>query len=97
MSAVGITACEVQVSAAESQTVPTVAQEFNPNIYTDQWEPIVIYDSITYTGPYTWLQLLSYKVKKITAEVCTVAAAIASASVGDVPVGYSTFHVDLAS
>ena len=44
-----------------------------------------------------WLQLLSYKVKTITAEVCTVAAAIASASVGDVPVGYSTFHVDLAS
>ena len=32
-----------------------------------------------------------------SAEVCTVAAAIAYASVGDVPVGYSTFHVDLAS
>ena len=45
----------------------------------------------------SWLQLLSYKVKTITAEVCNVAAAIASASVGDVPVGYSTFHVDLAS
>ena len=29
----------------------------------------------------------------MAAEVCTVAAAIASASVGDVPVGYSTFHV----
>ena len=35
--------------------------------------------------------------RTITAEVCTVAAVIASASVGDVPVGYSTFHVDLAS
>ena len=45
----------------------------NPNIYTDQWEPIVMYHSITFTftGPYTtmqptlltyWLQLLSYKV-----------------------------------
>ena len=43
----------------------------NPNIYTDQWEPIVIYHSITLTGHYTtmqptlltsWLQLLSYKV-----------------------------------
>ena len=33
----------------------------------------------------------------ITAEVFTVAAAIASASDGDVPVWYSTFHVDLAS
>ena len=54
---------------------------FNPNIYTDQWEPIVIYHSVTFTGPYTtmqptlltsWLQLLPYKVK--TTEVCTVAA-----------------------
>ena len=25
----------------------------NPNIYTDQWEPIVIYHSITLTGRYT--------------------------------------------
>ena len=43
----------------------------NPNIYTDQWKPLVIYHSITFTftGPYTtmqptlltsWLQLLSY-------------------------------------
>ena len=40
----------------------------NPNIYADQWEPIVIYHSITLTGRYTtmqptlltsWLQLLS--------------------------------------
>ena len=62
----------------------------NPNIYTDQWEPIVIYHSITLTGHYTtmqptlltsWRQLLSYKVQTITAEVCTVAAAIAFASV----------------
>ena len=78
----------------------------NPNNYTDQWEPIVLYHSITFTDPYTtmqpvlltsWLQLLSYKVWTITAEVCTVAVAIASVSVRDVPVGYSTFHVDLAS
>ena len=52
----------------------------NPNIYTDQWEPIVMYHSITFTftGPYTtmqptlltyWLQLLPYKVQTITAEV----------------------------
>ena len=43
----------------------------NPNIYTDQWESIVIYHSITLTGRYitmqptlltSWLQLLSYKV-----------------------------------
>ena len=43
----------------------------NPNIYTDQWEPIVLYHSITLTGRYTTvqptlltsrLQLLSYKV-----------------------------------
>ena len=43
------------------------------------------------------LQLLSHKVSTITAEVCAVATAIASAFVGDVPVGYSTFHDDLAS
>ena len=30
--------------------------EFNPNIYTDQWEPIVICQSITFTGPYTTIQ-----------------------------------------
>ena len=30
--------------------------EFNPNIYTDQWEPIIIYHSITFTGPYTTMQ-----------------------------------------
>ena len=43
----------------------------NPNIYTDQWEPIVIHHSFTFIGRYTtmqptlltsWLQLLSYKV-----------------------------------
>ena len=45
----------------------------NPNVYTDQWEHIVMYHSITFTftGPYTtmqptlltsWLQLLSHKV-----------------------------------
>ena len=43
----------------------------NPNIYTDQWEPIIIYHSITLSGRYTtmqptlltsWLQLLSYNV-----------------------------------
>ena len=28
----------------------------NPNIYTDQWEPIVIYHSITFTGPCTTMQ-----------------------------------------
>ena len=42
-----------------------------PNIYTDQWEPILIYHSITLTGRYatmqptllaSWLQLLSCKV-----------------------------------
>ena len=44
-----------------------------------------------------WSLLLSHKVEAITAEVCTVAAAIASASVGDVPVGYSSLLVDLAS
>ena len=46
------------------------ALPINPNIYTDQWEPIVIYHYITLTGRYTtmqptlltsWLQLLSYK------------------------------------
>ena len=82
MSAVAITACEVQVSAVDAQTVCNCSHwsfeaavlPFNPNIYTDQWEPIVIYHyiiTITFTGPYTtmqltlltsWLQLLSYKV-----------------------------------
>ena len=56
MSAVAITACEVQVSAADSQTVQLQPLEFNPNIYTDQWEPIDIYHSITFTGPYTTMQ-----------------------------------------
>ena len=50
----------------EAATLP-----INPNIYTDQWEPMVIYHCITFTGPCTtmqltlltsWLQLLSYKV-----------------------------------
>ena len=62
----------------------------NPNIYTDRWEPIVIYHFITLTGRYTtmqptlltsWIQILSYKVQTITAEVFTVAAAIVFASV----------------
>ena len=47
------------------------ALPINANIYTDQWEPIVIYHYITLTGRYTtmqptlltsWLQLLSYNV-----------------------------------
>ena len=78
MSAVAITACKVQVSAADSSNCSHWSFEaavlpINPNIYTDQWEPIVMYHSITFTftGPYTtmqpmlltsWLQLLSYKV-----------------------------------
>ena len=46
----------------------------NPNIYTDQWEPVVIYHYITLTGGYTtmqptlltsWLQLLSYNMYNI--------------------------------
>ena len=78
-SAVAIATCEVQVSAADYQTVPTVATGVSKPLccrltltfYTDQWEPIVIYHSITLTGRYTtmqptlltsWLQLLSYKV-----------------------------------
>ena len=40
----------------------------------------------------SWLQLLSNKVKKISAEICTIATANASASVGDDP-----FHVDQQS
>ena len=54
-SAVAITTCEVRVSAADSQTIPTVASGVsNPlccrltlTFYADQWEPIVIYHSIT--------------------------------------------------
>ena len=78
-SAVAIATCEVQVSVADYQTVPTVATGVSKPLccrltltfYTDQWEPIVIYNSITLTGRYTtmqptlltsWLQLLSYKV-----------------------------------
>ena len=77
-SAVAIATCEVQVSVADYQTVPTVATGVSKPLccrltltfYTDQWEPIVIYHSITLTGRYTtmqptlltsWLQLLSYK------------------------------------
>ena len=66
MSAVAITTCEVQVSAADSQTVPTVVTGVSKPLccrltltfYTDQWEPIVRYHSITFTftGPYTTLQ-----------------------------------------
>ena len=78
-SAVATATCEVQVSVADYQTVPTVATGVSKPLccrltltfYTDQWEPIVIYHSITLTGRYTtmqptlltsWLQLLSYKV-----------------------------------
>ena len=49
---------------------------------------------------YTTLLLLYWFLYNYAAhadEVCTVAAAIASTSIGDAPVGYSTFHVDLAS
>ena len=78
-SAVAIATCEVQVSPAHSHTVPTVATGVSKPLccrltltfYTDQWEPIIIYHTITFTGRYTtmqptlltsWLQLLSYKV-----------------------------------
>ena len=59
---VAIATYEVQVSATDYQTVPTVATgvsnllPINPNIYTYQWEPIVIYHSITLTGRYTTMQ-----------------------------------------
>ena len=50
-SAVAIATCKVQVSAADYQTVPTVATGVSKPLccrltltfYTDQWEPIVIY------------------------------------------------------
>ena len=75
-SAVAIATCEVQVSAADSHTVPTVATGVLKPLccrltLTDQWEPICIYHSITFTGRYTtmqptlltsWLHLLPYKV-----------------------------------
>ena len=67
MSAVAITACEVQVSAADSQTVPTVVTGVSKplccrltlNIYTDQWEPIVMYHSITFLLLLVLIQLCS--------------------------------------
>ena len=66
----------------------------NTNIYTDLWEHIVIYQYITLLlpiqlcSPCCWhLELLSYKLKIIPADVCTVAAA----SVGDIPVDIPLF------
>ena len=111
MSAVATTACEVQVSAADSQTVPTVVTGVSKPLccrltltFTLTSVPLYyfyfywsLYNYAAHAADILTLKLLSYKVYTITAEVCTVAAAIASASVGDVPVGYSTFHVDLAS
>ena len=78
MSAMAITACEVQVSAADCQyhsncshwRFEAAVLPINPNIYTDQWEPMYHSITFTFTGPYTtmqptlltsWLQLLSYK------------------------------------
>ena len=63
-SAVAIATCEVQVSAADYQTVPTVATGVSKPLccrltltfYTDQCEPIVTYHSITLTGRYTAMQ-----------------------------------------
>ena len=54
-SAVAIATCEVQVSAADSHTVPIVATGVSKPLscrltltfYTDQWEPMVIYHSIS--------------------------------------------------
>ena len=39
-------------------SVEAAVLPINPNIYTDQWEPIVMYHSITFTftGPYTTMQ-----------------------------------------
>ena len=79
--------------------------QIKPDIYTDHLDnlssciTLLLYWRYTIMRPTlltSWLQLLVYKVQTITAEVCTVATAIPSASVGAVPVGYSTCHVDLA-
>ena len=56
MSAVAITACEVQVSAADSHTVPTVATGVCPSHL--RW-PVRAYRYIPFyyfTGPYTTMQ-----------------------------------------
>ena len=37
-------------------SVEAAVLPINPNIYTDQWEPIVIYHSINLTGCYTTMQ-----------------------------------------
>ena len=45
----------------------------------------------------SWLQLLSFKMLIIAADVYSAAIALASAYVGDAPLGYLAFHIDLAS
>ena len=106
-----IATCEVQESCTDSPTVPTVASgvsrplccrltltftltSVNLSLYSYTSGRYTIMQSTLLT---IWLELLSFKLQTITAEVCTVATAIASACVRYAPVGYSTFHVDLAS
>ena len=75
----------------------------NPNIYTDQWEPIVIYHSITFTGRYTtmqptlltsWLQLLRCRQSQLRFVLLPLLLHLRLLIIPD---GYSTFHIDLAS
>ena len=69
MSAVAITTCEVQVSAADSQTVPTVANGVLTLTFTLTSENLSLYTTlllllvlIQLCSPRCWLRLLSYKV-----------------------------------
>ena len=77
----------------------------NPNIYTDQWEPIVIYHSITLL---VVIQLCSPRCWHLDSNYCrtrcrqsqlrfVMSPLLLHLRLLIVPVGYSTFHIDLAS
>ena len=72
-SAVAIATCDVQVSAAYSQTVPTVTKGVSKqlccrlSIYNDHWEPIIIWITLVlnwslynYCSPRCWHHVSIY-------------------------------------
>ena len=76
----------------------------NPTIYTDQWEPIVIYHSITLL---VVIQLCSPRCWHLDSNYCrtrcrqsqlrfVLSPLLLHLRLLIVPVGYSTFHIDLA-
>ena len=109
-SAVAIATCEVQVSAADSNcshwSFEAAVLPINPNIYTDQSGPIVIYNSFLLL--LVVIQLCSPRCWRLDSNYCrtrcrqsqlrfVLTPLLLHLRLLVVPVGYSTVHIDLAS